>query len=141
ERIQDLLAQGELGQPKHVVAKFCIFWFNQQDIRFRYELGGGALMDIGCYPVNLARAVVGEEPRVQSAEVRLIRPSVDAHATAQLAFPSGATARIECSLRSPPWRWRSLLHVRCERGSLYAINPFLPHAFCRLTVETSKGKF
>lgn len=139
-RIQELLEGGELGRPKHVVAKFSIFWFNRQDIRFRYELGGGALMDIGCYPINLVRAVVGEEPRVQSAAVRLIRPLVDAHATAQLAFPSGATAEIQCSLRAAPWRWRSWLHIRCERGSLSAINPFLPHTFCRLMVETSRGK-
>lgn len=140
QRILELVKSGELGRPQHVIAKLCCFWFNRQDIRFRYELGGGSLIDTGCYPINLVRAIIGEEPQVQAAEVRLMRPQIDADAAAQLAFPGGATAEIECSLRAAPWRWRSWLHVRCEHGSLSALNPFLPHVFCRLTVETSGAR-
>ena len=44
------------------------------DIRYRFDLGGGASMDTGCYAIHMNRTVAGEEPEVRQAEARTARP-------------------------------------------------------------------
>ena len=140
QRIKQLVTAPDAGRLQHVDAKFCIFWPNRRDIRFSAELAGGALMDIGCYVVNLARYLMNEEPEVVDVKVRLIKPDVDSWATVQLVSPSGVTARLVYSLRSPPWNWRAVVRARSQQRRLTIINPFMPHKFCWLRVQDEQGK-
>ena len=57
-------------------------------------------MDVGTYTVHLARLLGLEEPTVTSATAKLRSPDVDRAMTAELAFPSGHTGRITCSMWS-----------------------------------------
>jgi predicted dehydrogenase len=54
-RIKQILAGGQLGQIKQMEAEFSFLLPSPNNIRFNYELAGGALMDCGCYPVSLLR--------------------------------------------------------------------------------------
>src|SRR6266508_746634 len=49
-RVKEIISSGELGKIKHIEAQFCFLLPSPNNIRFRYELAGGALMDCGCYP-------------------------------------------------------------------------------------------
>ena len=60
------------------------------NIRMIYETGGGATMDMGCYPLSWVRHFTGEEPTVVSAEAVEGPPDVDLRLVTELAFPSGA---------------------------------------------------
>ena len=68
------------------------------DIRYVRELGGGATMDLGCYPIHWVRTITGEEPEVVRAEATEGPPGIDVTMEAELAFPSGLLATIRTSM-------------------------------------------
>ncbi len=87
--------------PSHVEAKFGFTMNHPGDFRFVPELGGGALMDVGCYTVNIARWLLGE-PATVSGEAHIDpETKVDMTASALLQFPGGASASVWCSFESP----------------------------------------
>jgi predicted dehydrogenase len=94
------LADGELGTLRRVEAWFCAPLLDDSDIRYRLDLAGGALMDLGCYPLHLLRTLVGEEPDVVEAAAKERTPGLDRALKAELRFPSGVTGWLNCSMRS-----------------------------------------
>ena len=133
-RVKQIITSGELGKIKHLEAEFSFLFPSARNIRFQYELGGGALMDCGCYPVSLVRFLAGAEPQVEQAEARIFSPQVDRGMSADLSFEDGRTARVICDMRSPKLL-TAKLGVEGENGSLRVFNPFLPHVFHRLTIK------
>ncbi|UVO14498.1 Gfo/Idh/MocA family oxidoreductase [Mycobacterium sp. SVM_VP21] len=138
-RIEEIIASGELGELRHVDTALSFPLPRFSDIRYRYALAGGALMDAGCYAVHMARTFGGATPEVVSAQAKLRDPLVDRAMTAQLRFPAGHTGTIRCSL------WSSnLLQISArvigEHGELRALNPLMPQYFHRLRVRSTKGK-
>ena len=61
-RIQEIIAQGKIGRLRHIQTWMCIPLYRRNDIRFRYDLAGGAAMDVGCYAIHMARFLAGAEP-------------------------------------------------------------------------------
>src|SRR5262245_39999502 len=133
-RMREILRAGEIGEVRHVEASTCIPLLVPGNIRFRYDLAGGALMDIGAYALNMVRWLSEAEPEVVSARAKLASPNVDRWLTAELRFADGRTGRITCSLPST-----TLLKlqnkVEGSRGRLRVFNPLAPHFYHRLTVE------
>lgn len=85
-------------------------------------------MDQGCYAVNLVRFAAGEEPQVVRADARLISPNVDRFMAADLAFPSGATGRVVCSIWSSEFI-KCNLTLSGTAGQMKVTNPIAPHLF------------
>jgi predicted dehydrogenase len=108
------------------------------DIRFRYELGGGALMDTGCYTVSIVRFLAGAEPEVVSAESRLSSADVDRSMCAELRFADGRSGRITCSLFSSALLKLSA-RVEGDEGVLSVFNPIVPQFYNRLKLVTRAG--
>jgi predicted dehydrogenase len=138
-RMRSIVESGELGTLRRVEASFCFPLPKFSDIRYRLDLGGGAMMDAGTYTVHIARLLGGEEPRVRAASAKLRTPQVDRAMTADLEFPAGHTGRIACSLWSS-----SVLHLSAsatgDRGRLRVFNPLAPQTWHRLTVEVDGGR-
>ncbi|WP_067539034.1 Gfo/Idh/MocA family protein [Nocardia crassostreae] len=135
---EKVVASGELGKLLRVEAAFCFPLPKFSDIRYDYDLAGGALMDAGCYAVHLARTLGGETPEVVAAQAKLRDPSIDRAMTAELRFPAGHTGGIRCSM------WSSdVLRVSAtvigERGRMRLFNPVLPHLGHALRVRTDRG--
>ncbi len=87
-------------EVRHLQATFGFPLADPTNYRMRRELGGGALLDVGCYTVNVARAVLGE-PEAVLAEAHLDAPDgVDLSTTMLLRFAGGATASLWCSFES-----------------------------------------
>jgi predicted dehydrogenase len=76
-------------------------------------LGGGSLMDAGCYAVHFLHTLGIGEPAVLSAVAKLKYPQVDRAMTARLRFPDGAAGTVTCSL------WSSRLMSLATRPALY----------------------
>ena len=68
------------------------------NIRLQPELGGGALMDVGCYCVNLSRTVAGSEPVAVQAWATWTASGVDAQMAGSLLFEGGVLAQFDCAL-------------------------------------------
>ena len=88
-----------LSDPIHVQADFGFLLADAQNPRFYAELGGGALLDVGCYVVSVARWVLGE-PHGVLAAARVVR-GVDLTVNVLLTFSGGQTAALWASLESP----------------------------------------
>ncbi len=95
-------------------------------------------MDTGCYCVNLLRWLGKGEPQPLSVRTRRISPQVDRLLRAELRFENGITAKLGCSLAAfPPVKIYA--RVVGEAGELRIINPFVPHTFNSLRIETKAG--
>ena len=134
DRMRALVADGELGTLEHVETALCFPLPRFSDIRYQYDLGGGATMDVGSYTVHLARLLGLEEPTVTSARAKLRSPNVDRAMTAELSFPSGHTGRITCSMWSSDIL-KTVVKARGTRGELHVINPTNPQVWHRMRVK------
>ena len=132
-RMEDVAHGGELGRIRHVETAMCFPLPRFSDIRYNYDLAGGALMDAGCYAVHCLRLLAPGDPTVTAARaLRLARdPRIDRAMIADFTFLGGATGRIHTSM------WSStLLRIRArvagERGTMTVQNfavPQLPSRF------------
>jgi predicted dehydrogenase len=98
--IRDWLAQGALGDVVTVTADHGQ-WF-AEDAGFRLfapELGGGALLDLGVYPVSFASMVLGPPSRVMAMSDPAFT-GVDAQTSMLFGYDSGAQAVLTCTLRA-----------------------------------------
>jgi len=131
QRVRQILASGMLGKLRTIESRFNVpgKWVTagSENIRFKYELAGGATMDPGCYCVDMLRFATGEEPVVTSAKGKLIFPDVDVHMEAELVFPSGLKGRLEASLDDGGDALDEVLEVTGEKGTMHANSPCLPH--------------
>lgn len=137
-RVREILASGELGRIRHIEAQFCFLRYGRNDIRYRYDLAGGATMDAGCYPLSFMRYCLGAEPTVVQAQARTFSPEIDRWMGADLVFPGGCTGKMECAMLSRVI-FRSRATIRGDAGELRVLNPYQPHWFHCLTVRNSEG--
>src|SRR3954463_7101819 len=100
KRMREIVESRELGTLRRVEAALCFPLPKFSDIRYQYDLAGGATMDAGTYTVHMARLLGREEPEVVSAYPKLKSVDVDRAMRAELKFPSGHTGRITCSMWS-----------------------------------------
>lgn len=98
ERVLGMLAEGRVGEPRSVRSAFTFRLTRPDNIRLDPTLGGGALMDVGCYCVNVARTLAGAEPVEAMATARWTERGVDDELTGVLRFPSGLTAHFDAAL-------------------------------------------
>ena len=98
ERVVALARNGSLGALRSVRSAFTFRLLSDENIRMQPELGGGALMDVGCYCVNASRTMVGAEPVEVQAWANWARSGVDAELTGTLRFASGVLAHFDCAL-------------------------------------------
>ncbi len=138
-RMRAILDSGELGTTRHVEAHFAVPLWIPGDIRYRWDLAGGALMDTGCYAISILRFLAGAEPTVRRARAQLSGPKVDRAMQADFVFPDGRTGRITCSLFSSTIL-RARARVHGDLGMMDVFNPVAPQVAHRLTVVTASGK-
>jgi predicted dehydrogenase len=138
-QMREVLDSGRIGAIERLDARFDLpdGHIPRTDIRWDLALGGGALMDLGCYCVQWVRWAVGEEPSVVSAEADCPVPEIDGRLVAELSFPSGPTARISCSMIGPEPKPDIRLDVTGSAGRMLVTNPLAPQNGARLVVETA----
>jgi predicted dehydrogenase len=97
-RVQELVRAGAVGAPRLISAAFTFRVGNPANIRLRPELGGGALMDVGCYCVNVARTMFEAEPVEAQAFAVWGQSGVDEQLVAGLRFSDDRYAQFDCAL-------------------------------------------
>ena len=120
-----LIRTGRIGTLKSISGFFSYFNADPANIRNHLELGGGALMDIGCYPITISRFIYETEPRrVLSLIERDAETATDTLTTAVLDFPNGHST-FTCSTRLAAYQ-RMIFHG--TEGRIEVLIPFnAPH--------------
>jgi predicted dehydrogenase len=119
--VRELVASGRIGRLRAVDSWFSYFNEDPANIRNIRDYGGGALMDIGCYSVNLSRMLFGDEPTsVAAAVVRDPDSGVDILTSGLLTFPAG-TATFTCATQLEP---DQRVHVYGTAGRIEIEIPF-----------------
>lgn len=120
-QVKRLIDQGVLGEVNAVEACFTYFNNDPDNVRNNPDLGGGGMLDIGCYCVSVARWVYGREPRRVFGQMD-IDPNfgVDRHASGLLDFAPGM-ATFFCSTQSQN---SQQVKITGTRGQLIVENPF-----------------
>jgi predicted dehydrogenase len=99
-KVRSLLAEGALGEVRQVQADFGIrMKFDPKGRMYDPALGGGALLDLGIYPVSLASMVFGEVPARIASTVALGRTGVDEQSVLAIEYSGGRMAALSCSMR------------------------------------------
>ena len=123
-RIKQLIAEGAIGAPRLVRSAFCFRmadseWSDPPNVRLNPEMGGGALLDVGCYSVSVARWFLGAEPSQVQAQAEYDPGGVDVHMVGSLGFAGNGLASFEASFIT------ALQQTYCIAGSDGVIE--LPH--------------
>ncbi len=92
------ITAGEIGAVRSVHAALGFSLSRPDSIRLDQSLAGGALLDAGCYPVSLARLLIGAPPVSVQAWSERGTAAVDVTTVATLRYPSGAFAQVSCSI-------------------------------------------
>jgi predicted dehydrogenase len=136
-RLRELVRGGRIGTVRTARASLCIPVPPGKNIRWQRDLGGGALLDVGVYPIALLRMLLGE-PEVLSARGRE-RRGVDAWTTARLGFAGGAEGEAVASV----WSHRlfaARLDLTGSAGTLHATMPYHPQLGAVIAVRDGRGR-
>ncbi len=154
-KLRELLAANALGDIRLLQADFAFRpEYDPQGKLFNPELGGGALMDIGVYPVSLASLVFGKSPRRILSSAVIGRTGVDEQAAVILEYPGERQASLTFSfqyaspleaniigtegrirIESPWWHPRALTISRPGRADEKITKPYLGNGYGHEAVE------
>jgi D-xylose 1-dehydrogenase (NADP+, D-xylono-1,5-lactone-forming) len=109
------------GAPVHVQASFGFLEEDRSNYRMVRDLGGGALMDVGCYAISASRWILGEPDRVLALAHVDPEAGVDMTTTALLRFGTRGSAALWCSFESAE---HQELTVITPHGTLSRETPF-----------------
>lgn len=121
--VQELIWTGRIGSIREVHSEFHFNVTDKDNIRFAPSLGGGALYDVGCYPVRLARLLFGTEPYRAVARTFPAETSVDIEIAGVCDFPNQQRLVFSAGMRRPPSTFTRIIGTA---GELRMTNPFHP---------------
>ncbi len=131
---QTQVADGHIGQLCAIQSFFSYFNDDPNNIRNQADIGGGGLMDIGCYCISLSRFIFGEEPK-RVVGVMDIDPNLktDRLTSGLLDFGTGQSSFI-CSTQCLPYQ---RVHILGTQGRIEIEIPFNApsHRPCRIWIQ------
>ena len=126
-RAMEIVQSGQLGELVSAEAEFSAPIVRRaQEFRWQAAQGGGALADLGCYPVSWLRQLAGEEPEVTAAHQDLEPDGIDRRTTAHFSFPNGLQADVICDMDPVGGRKPPRLELVGTKGRLDIDNPLAP---------------
>ncbi|WP_165638177.1 Gfo/Idh/MocA family oxidoreductase [Actinopolyspora sp. BKK2] len=136
-RIREMVAQGSIGELRSFSATFAIPRRPDRDIRLRPELGGGALLDVGGYPLRAAQLFLGPGLRVAGAALRPGASGVDVGGEVILESRDGVLAQAGFGLEH---HYTSRYELIGSCGSMLASHVFTPPTTHRPMLRLEVGE-
>lgn len=138
-RVRALVRTGRIGSVRSIQSAFLFTMLDPKNVRNQAQLGGGALYDVGCYPIVTARYIFGAEPT--RAMALLDRDSilgVDTLTSGMLEFPQGGQLVFSCAFRAAGYQH---VTVSGSDGRIDMPVPFTPSKdwACRIIIDTGKN--
>ncbi len=121
QKVIESVSQNKIGELSTIFSRFTFMLDEPGTITANPRLGGGALMDVGCYCVNVSRLITGAEPLKSSAFA--VCGKVDETMTGMLEFPGGILAHFETSINNFE---RHYTEIAGSEGSIIIESPWFP---------------
>lgn len=135
-KAKELVQQGELGKLRLIQGAFSYFNTDPGNIRNIEAFGGGAIWDIGCYPVTTARFIVGEEPKKVLSLIRFDEEfGTDTLASVIMQF-SSCQALFSVSTQLVPYQ---RMHFLGDKKELEVLVPFNAPKDKATTIKINPG--
>lgn len=136
--VLETVRSGAVGRLCALKAEFSVaIPYSPEELRHRPDLGGGALMDLGCYPAHWLRTLAGAEPDVTAARIEEGTPGIDLVTEAELSFPGGIPAQLKTSMK-PGQAYKALIAIQGSEGLLTVNNPLHPTKGHSITLRRGK---
>ncbi|HEY2507907.1 MAG TPA: Gfo/Idh/MocA family oxidoreductase [Streptosporangiaceae bacterium] len=132
QRIRELIAAGAIGEVGEIKSNFHFALAGGPNIRLSRELEGGALLDVGCYPVRLAQELFGPQHAGAWARAVMGGDGVDVDTWGVLDYPDGQRLMLSCGMRR---RFDTATSIEGTGGRITVTNPFHPGPADAYTVE------
>ena len=130
-QIRDVVGSGAIGEIREIQSSFHFMVSRPENIRFSADLEGGALNDVGCYPIRLAFELFGEEHDSAWADAVSGGRGVDIESWGSLGYSDGRRLMLSCGFRRSYDTFTRLLGTG---GEIRIGNPFHPSAGDQLEV-------
>jgi xylose dehydrogenase (NAD/NADP) len=122
-KAREIVASGKLGKVKLVRGSYTYPGTGPDNYRWKPEMGGGGLWDVGCYPLSYTRFILGAEP-LEVFGWQVTGPTgVDEEFVAQMHFPGDIYAQFNCSVRIP---YHVFMEIVGDEATLIIPKPFNP---------------
>lgn len=123
--VKQMLDDGKIGRLTAISAGFTYSLppTDTTNVRLKPEMGGGGLLDVGCYCVNLCRMMAGEPTSVTGQVFIGPETGTDEAFVGTLAFPNGVLAAFDCGMRGS---WRQTYSLIGTDGIITVKSAFRP---------------
>lgn len=127
--VERLVKSGELGTIHTVRSNFSVrIAETPGSLRHNVPLGGGALMDLGCYPLHWLRTLFGSTPEILWADAICPKPQLDSSFELRLQFPNGPLCYVGCAMSEHLSRHHDAsLYLEGDKAQLEVLNLVAPH--------------
>ena len=135
QQVRELVGQGAIGELIEIKSNFHFQLTMPGNIRLSRELQGGALLDVGCYPVRLAQELFG--PALESSWARSVRggQDVDVDTWAVAGYPAGRRLLLSCGFGRS---YDTFTRLEGTGGQIHLSNPFHPGPADRYEVKIAR---
>src|ERR1700682_5836760 len=136
-KVKEIVESGRIGELRLIAGHFSYYRRDRDDIRSRVEWGGGALMDVGCYPITISRWLFGAEPtEVVGLIERDPEMKIDRLTSGLLRFERGQ-ATFSCAMQLVPHQAMQIFGTTGRIGVEIPFNPPLGDE-CRVFVDDGR---
>ena len=137
QRVRELCRDGTLGDVRAIQTFFSYYNVDPANVRNQAGIGGGALMDIGCYAIATARYLFAAEPISVSALVDMDAGfGTDRQTSALIGFPAGHLTFV-CSTQLAPFQRVTVVGTKARVEVLIPFNA-PPDTPCRLVIDDGR---
>ncbi|HEY5037598.1 MAG TPA: Gfo/Idh/MocA family oxidoreductase [bacterium] len=131
DKVVELIRKGVIGKVYRIQASFCFDApYKPKGRLFNHKLGGGSILDVGCYPVSFARLLAGAaqgkkflDPFKVKGVGHIGKTGVEEWASATLSFPGEITADLLCGIRFVD---EKTVRILGSKGSIVLPAPWKP---------------
>ena len=142
QRLLAIIKSGEIGEVIKVESALLIPMPDKNDLRLKFDLAGGSIMDVGCYALHsqrmISQLITGGEPTVVNTEANAPDGKVDTKLNVQLKYPNGVAALAKGDFESPAFE--APLTVTGSKGSIHLPNFVVSGWDPRVIVDVAGNK-
>jgi predicted dehydrogenase len=142
QRLLAIIKSGEIGEVIKVESALLIPMPDKNDLRLKFDLAGGSIMDVGCYALHsqrmISQLITGGEPTVVSTEANAPDGKIDTKLNVQLKYPNGVAALAKGDFESPAFE--APLTVTGSKGSVHLPNFVVSGWDPRVIVDVAGNK-